>query len=660
MDTAHEYETTDVLICGCGPTGALLSAYLGRMGVSNIVLEKESGITTDPRGIALDEDGIRLIQGIGIYEHIYREIGTCMQMFKFIGGTQKDLHRKGFVEMDYATTEGGTGHVGFICHQQPLLEKHLRQKMEASKHCQLRSNCTVMDIKQDDEWTYCRYRDVDGEEHAIRSRFFVGADGKTGFTRKNYLEPLGIRMEQAHQAFYDETWVALNWHIDLPTEKTHPNFPLWALGYKPQDVYDLFFPTNFRFLCNPERPSVCGRFGLPSDRLWRFEFVVQPGEDGDEMATYTKTREVISPYLTHPGKRYGLVSDVQYPEDCIRVLRSRPFRFSARSCNKWSHGRVILCGDSAHVFPPFGGQGIASGFRDAAALAWRLAFLCNRKTLDASTTTTLPEPERETKPNTNKIHERVLSAWYLERKQQLEKSLASTIENGKFVTEANPFKIFLRTCYLFILNLVPKWRHDLHLGRRKEGLVQYQYQDGMPFVPQLNGGLCLPQVYCKSVARRGERGGTLAAEVFFTDDILFRGDKTGLLQLLVYLERGSELDAARRTVASAKKAASAGGEICLEEATYIIEDTDTDMHSGENDNSTLSSVYQLATADEFAASPLCEGRPQPRNYDALYLKKALRGAKYVLVRPDRFIFAACKTPQELERGLTAVSEYFRN
>ncbi|KAL2800158.1 hypothetical protein BJX66DRAFT_321654 [Aspergillus keveii] len=646
MDAPHAYETTDVVICGCGPTGALLSAYLGRMGVKNIVLEKESGITTDPRGIALDEDGIRLIQGIGIYEHIYREIGTCMQMFKFIGGTGKDLHRKGFVEMDYATTEGGTGHVGFICHQQPLLEKHLRLKMEASEHCDLRSTCTVMDITQDDEWTYCQYRDADGEDHNLRSRYLVGADGKTGFTRKNYLEPLGIRMEQAHQAFYDETWVALNWHIELPTEKTHPEFPLWALGYTPQDVYDLFFPVNFRFLCNPKRPSVCGRFGLPSDRLWRFEFVVQPGEDGDEMATYTKTRDVILPYLTHPGKRYGLVSDVQYPEDCIRVLRSRPFRFAARSCNKWSYGRVILCGDSAHVFPPFGGQGIASGFRDAAALAWRLAFLCNPTT--PSTTNALT--------GTNRVHARVLEAWYMERKQQLEKSLASTIENGKFVTEANPFKIFLRTCYLFIMNLVPKWRHELHLGRRKEGLVRYQYSPGMPFVPELNGGLALPQVYCKSTTIVSG-GGT--AGVFFTDDVLFSSNKTGLFQLLVYLERGSELVAARRTVASMQ--AVAGGEICLEEATYIVEDMENSHSpSGEDEQDSLASVYQLATADEFAASPLCEGRPEPRNYDAHYLKKALRRARYVIVRPDRFIFAACKTAHELERGLAAAGEYFRS
>lgn len=134
-------------------------------------------------------------------------------------------------------------------------------------------------------------------------------------------------------------------------------------------VYDLFFPTEFRFLCNPERPAVCGRFGRPEDRLWRFEFVVASGEDDMEMATREKVREVVYPYLTHPGRRYEFVSgktanflrqltvarlkeDIEFPEDCIEVLRSRPFRFSARSCNKWALGRVILCGDAAHVFPP--------------------------------------------------------------------------------------------------------------------------------------------------------------------------------------------------------------------------------------------------------------------------------------------------------------------
>lgn len=69
--------TTDVVICGCGPTGAMLSAYLGQMSIPHIVVEKEAEITTDPRGIALDEDGIRMLQGIGIYDQIYSNIGTC-------------------------------------------------------------------------------------------------------------------------------------------------------------------------------------------------------------------------------------------------------------------------------------------------------------------------------------------------------------------------------------------------------------------------------------------------------------------------------------------------------------------------------------------------------------------------------------------------------
>ena len=104
---------------------------------------------------------------------------------------------------------------------------------------------------------------------------------------------------------YQETWVALNWHMDLPTPQTHPDFPLWKLKYTPQDVYDAFFPRNFRFIGNPDRPSVCGCFGLREERLWRFEFVVDRAEDPQEMASYEKTKEIIFPYITHAGHVYG-------------------------------------------------------------------------------------------------------------------------------------------------------------------------------------------------------------------------------------------------------------------------------------------------------------------------------------------------------------------
>lgn len=70
------WETTDVVIVGCGPTGALLSALLGDFGIKNIVLEKQPDITDDPRGITLDEDAIRLLQALGLYDKIYTEIGS--------------------------------------------------------------------------------------------------------------------------------------------------------------------------------------------------------------------------------------------------------------------------------------------------------------------------------------------------------------------------------------------------------------------------------------------------------------------------------------------------------------------------------------------------------------------------------------------------------
>ena len=78
VEHVHDIETTDVLICGCGPTGAMLSAQLGRLGIMNVVLDREPGITEDPRGIALDEDGIRLLQSLGLYDAIYTEIGSCL------------------------------------------------------------------------------------------------------------------------------------------------------------------------------------------------------------------------------------------------------------------------------------------------------------------------------------------------------------------------------------------------------------------------------------------------------------------------------------------------------------------------------------------------------------------------------------------------------
>jgi 2-polyprenyl-6-methoxyphenol hydroxylase-like FAD-dependent oxidoreductase len=72
----RENETTDVITCCCSPTGAMLSAYLGQMFIPHILIEEVES-TVESRVIALDEDGIRLLQGIGFHGHICSDIRTC-------------------------------------------------------------------------------------------------------------------------------------------------------------------------------------------------------------------------------------------------------------------------------------------------------------------------------------------------------------------------------------------------------------------------------------------------------------------------------------------------------------------------------------------------------------------------------------------------------
>ncbi|PIG86619.1 monooxygenase [Aspergillus arachidicola] len=252
----------------------------------------------------------------------------------------------------------------------------------------------------------------------------------------------------------------------------------------------------------------------------------------------------------------------------------------------------------AELICSVGGQGIASGFRDAISLAWRLALLCHHH------------------PTTPQFHEQVLAAWYRERKQQLERSLASTIENGKFVCEAHFGKILVRDWYLWLVQLVPSWKRHLQLGQRKDGLIRYVHYEGMPFMPGLNGGLNLPQVFCTDTN----------GKPFFTDDVIFR-----FLRAVEELSRG---------------------EVAADHVPFVIEKIT--KHGAEDDRN----LFQIASAEEFAQSPLCRGRPEPAYYEPFLIRTEAR-AKYIIVRPDRVVFAACEDEQSLKTAMSCMKDILR-
>ena len=252
-------------------------------------------------------------------------------------------------------------------------------------------------------------------------------------------------------------------------------------------------------------------------------------------------------------------------------------------------------------------------------MAWRLALLHRNPKAD---------------------HEKILRAWYTERKQQLDRSLAATVRNGEYVTESDPFKVFVREWYMWAIQLVPSYRKEIELGARAAGMTKYQHKDGLPFIPEMQGGLLLPQVYAYNFKTR---------KICFTDDLIFAPEKVGLFQLLILPDDiDVDVDKLIKNVGDVDRISS--NLIRSDEATILIQSTQAGT-STEAAALPKQDLARLATGEEFAADPvLCNNRPEPIGYDERRLQREVKGKKYVILRQDRFVFAACNTPAELRQA----------
>ena len=278
-------------------------------------------------------------------------------------------------------------------------------------------------------------------------------------------------------------------------------------------------------------------------------------------------------------------------------------------------------------FAAVGGQGIASGFRDAISLSWRLAIACQSDRVDVDTS---------------------LLAWYRERKQQLEASLASTVRNGNLVNTKSFVKIFIRDWALWLMQLIPPVKRWLELGPRQGGRMQYNYVDGMPFMPHLGGGALFSQSYCVALDRR--RSGRT---ILFTDDVIFDPSKTAMFQLVVLLDGDLGQLESRKTILSDLE------RVCPRlhpsQASFFVkrQNIPTILQEGKHD-----AVYRTASAEEFDKSHLCTGRPKTRGYKEFDMWTGVNNKPYVIVRPDRFVFAACESRRELEMAASRLNYLF--
>ena len=327
----------DVVIIGGGPVGCLMSVLLSDMGLTNVVIERDKDPYQLPRAIVMDDEIQRMLIDHGMGE--------------WLEGNTTPLEAADFVneqgEQIIGTTVPPLGLQGVppvVCHYQPDLDVMLREQVTARGGIARWGHVATSLVDHGDSVTVT----VD-DGSTYNARWVVGCDGASSWTRKQ----LGLELEDLR---FDQQWLVVD--IEL-----HEDFAVEL-------------PVGVRQYCDPLRPAT---YVKGHRRFRRWEFQIQLDEDASALNTEQGLWELLAPWVS--------ASDA-------RIVRSAAYRFHAVVAPQMHKGNVFLAGDSAHQMPPFLGQGLNSGMRDAMNLAWKLAFvqrgLATEKILSTYTTERVP------------------------------------------------------------------------------------------------------------------------------------------------------------------------------------------------------------------------------------------------------------------------------
>ncbi|AXQ27729.1 bifunctional 3-(3-hydroxy-phenyl)propionate/3-hydroxycinnamic acid hydroxylase [Solimonas sp. K1W22B-7] len=314
-------EQVSVLVVGYGPVGAAIGCLLGRQGVRTLIVDKASDILTQPRAIALDNEALRILQMVGLDEQAFERVAIPeVRMHSPLLGQFGRVNSAGSID----------GHPKLVTFFQPELEAALRRQVRALDSVRTACGVEFLDFVDDGKGVTVRLRDADGVDHRVRADFLVAADGASSLVRRMIGQDFG-------GATYPEDWLIVD-ALNVP---------------KPID--------HIEFICDPKRPIP--HMPAPGQRE-RWEFMLAPGETREQMETDERIGELLRPW-----------GDLGQ----MKIERRAVYRFHARCCDSFRKGLVFLAGDAAHITPPFVGQGLVAGLRDAANLCWKLAAVVQGK-----------------------------------------------------------------------------------------------------------------------------------------------------------------------------------------------------------------------------------------------------------------------------------------
>ena len=356
-------ETFDVVIVGLGPVGATLGHLLGLRGVRTLILDREAAAYHLPRAVHFDDEIMRVFQCIGVADELLPKLRVNPGM-RFV-----DPEGNLLLDWPRPQSESALGwHPSWRFHQ-PDLEDILRTRLAERESVTIRTRCEAFMVEDRGTHVALRYEDMTrGEIRHVHARYVVGCDGARSLIRR-FIET-GMRDLGFH-----ERWLV----IDLILKRDKPELGDHSIQY-----------------CNPSRPATYVR--SPGLRR-RWEIAVLPDEDNT--------------VITAEPEVWKLLSDWISPEDAD-IERSVVYTFHSLIAQDWQRGRLLIAGDAAHQTPPFMGQGMCAGIRDAANLGWKLADVIQER-----------------------AHEHLLNSYQTERESNTSEFIHTAVRLGQLINAAD-------------------------------------------------------------------------------------------------------------------------------------------------------------------------------------------------------------------------------
>ncbi len=304
-----------VVIVGAGPTGLTAACLLAKAGIDVLVVERNPSTVQEPRAVSIDDESLRTMQAVGV-------VGALIPNLVIGYGSDYFSPRgRRFLSVKPRTLE--YGYLRRNAFRQPVLEGLLRERLLSLDRARIAFNTELVDFSQTPDAVSLRLRGAEGDQD-IACDYLLGCDGGRSAVR----EAIGAVLKGST---FRERWLIID--LRATTDPTR----------------------DTKVYCDPERPCL----SLPGPNgSRRFEFMLHDGETD----AFALDDGVIEAMLHRHGT-----------DDVGAIERKVVYTFHARLADRWRVGRVFLAGDAAHLMPPFAGQGMNSGVRDAHNIAWKLA-----------------------------------------------------------------------------------------------------------------------------------------------------------------------------------------------------------------------------------------------------------------------------------------------